>query len=264
MNKILLTTIGLAAITVTSNAQIRPSQNDDGRLRTTIDCFDLDVTKISPSGTNISNGGTITIGGNLSGGTYLPDVSGYSITSFVTNYNSSGTTTASLSGGVLSFTGSVGLVTTSSQLKEANGLDKDCRTLDFSFNQCTVVDEKSDLFNKIRESEDSGNRIYYGVVGDERQSVLFSDAFKYNERTGTYEYDSTDALTTDGNDGKVNIAMYYLDARGNAVEFELEDQVTTVFKDFKVCVECTEVIPEPSSTALLGLGALSLLIRRKR
>ncbi len=263
MNKILLTTLSLAAFTATSTAQITPSQTtDDDGCTTTIDCFKFDIIDAGPVGTDISNGGAITVKGNLTGGTYLPDVSGYNITSFVSNFNSTGTTVATINNGVLSFTGSVALVTTGSQLGNADGLGENCRTLDFSFYQCTVVDESSELFQQIRNAEADGVKVYFGAIGNERESVAFSDAFKYNERTKTYEYDSTDAFITDG---KESITMYYLDSRGNAVEFKsAEEGTTTVFKDFKVTVECVDCVPEPSSTALLGLGALTLLIRRKR
>jgi len=269
MNKIILTTLSLAAAAATSNAQIVPSQTTSGGVTTTIDCFKLDVNQATPLGTNIANGGTMTVEGNLSGGTYMPNITGYSITSFVTHFNSSGNTVASLNNGVLSFTGSVGLVTTADQLKGAKGLDKNCRTLDFSFNQCTVVDEGSALFTEIKTAQDGGSKAFYGVVAtsekggitiDERRSASFSDVFKYNSKTKEYEYATADFKVGE----KERISMYYVDARGVATEFTATDETRTDFKDFTVCVECTEKVPEPSSTALLGLGALSLLIRRKR
>jgi len=257
MNKTLLTSLSIVACTITSNALVTPSQTTTNGVTTTIDCFKFEILDANPLGSDIPNGGAFTVKGNLTGGTYLPDISGYSITSFVTNFNASGNTTASLNSGVLTFTGSVGLVTTADQLSAAEGLGENCRTLDFSFNQCTVVDEGSALFEQIKEVEAKGYKSYFGVIGDGTRSVSFSDAFKYNEKTKTYEYD-TDSFKLNEKD---RVSMYYFNERKQAVEFNTAEQTKTIFKDFTVCVEC---VPEPSSTSLLGLGALSLLIRRKR
>ena len=283
MNKTILTTVSIAVLSTAVNAQITPSQTISGGIKTTIDCFDFAITDSGPLGTPIADDGEFTTKGNLTGGTYLPDVNGYSLTSFVSNYNASGTTTASYSGGALTFTGSVGLITTADQLKLAEGLGEDCRTLDFSFNKCTAIDESSTFLAQAQKLEASGATVYYGVIGDTKSSVTFKEAFVYDEKTKAYVYDETPtrtAISKETTYTKVSLeeaasaeivaeeqklGFYYLDATGVTREFsDAESGTVTILKDFTVCVECTEVVPEPSSTLLMGLGAVSFLIRRKR
>ncbi len=89
-----------------------------------------------------------------------------------------------------------------------------------------------DYSDKIR-----GNNGYiYRVSGEDSQRLRPLDPYNY--------YVSKDGGRT----------MTLL-AKGN------QKNTTTMFSDFQVCI-CK--VPEPSSTALLGLGGLALLLRRRR
>ncbi len=268
MYKILLTSLSLAALSSISTAQITPSQTTEDGIQTTIDCFSFNVEDIdAPNGNPITSGENINLMGTLTGGTFLSN-SPFQIQSTVAHFNNSGTTSASLSNGEVSFTGSVGLITLSEQIDAAaRSINGDCKVLDFSFTQCTTVDERSGLFDEISVLEKGGSTVYYGEVGNTRESVSYTDAFVRDPLTGSFTYDSTRFVEpTDGaTDGKdAVLAFYTVDERGIARELESNTDTVTILKDFTVCVECTQQVPEPSSTLLMGLGAAAFIIRRKR
>ncbi len=182
-------------------------------------------------------------------------------------FSSSGSTTATISAGVVTFTGNVGFI---DDLSSATGLPNekniDCRVLDFSYTKCTVVDEGSTLFASIKAVTDSKATAYYGVVGDTRNSKSFVEVFKQNRETGDYEYDSSAVETAEGREA----TLWFVDEKDKTAKaFDSNAIATgtkTVLKDFTACVECREVnqVPEPSSTLLVGLAGLAGLIRRKR
>ncbi len=255
MTKLLLTTLGLAALTTAVNAQ---QADDPIRADQPINCFqlDLDPSDTGPLGTNIPSGGDFSFSGNLSGNPTMPDISGFSINA---NIFSNGGTTASLNSGVLTFTGNVAILIDSDSVRLPEGKD----LVDFSYNVCTVIDRESTLFQQLQNSIDRDVEIFFG---DARSGELVSvkDAFTQDEKGG-FVYNRTisskDTALSDGSFGSSVDSFFIRDERGLLVEIDNSNEVSTVLKDFTVCVDC---VPEPSSTALLGLGAMSLLIRRKR
>ncbi len=251
MYKLLLTTLSLAACTAVSTAQTYPVK----------EVLTFNVEGIDPEG-NMANGDELTMKGSLSGGTVLPNASGFGISSLVSTFNPSGTT-SSFNNGEITFTGSVGLITTAAQLIEASEVvsslyDLDCEVLDFSFTQCTIINEESDLFTEI--SSIGSDQVFFGFADDPREAVTVKEAFVFDEKTRTFSFDSSALTVADSKEDRV-LSFFILDERGNATDIKSNADTITVFKDFTVCVEC---VPEPSSTLLMGMGAAAFIIRRRR
>jgi hypothetical protein len=133
----------------------------------------------------------------------------------------------------------------------------------FSFTltvNANVVDLDLDEFNLLAARGGSSQRdmgIFYQVNGS--PSTVSSSAIVANENLGTqrstftsYDYDLT------GFGDLQNLIA------GDVVTFYIsEDNAFTIETD-NITVEGTGVIPEPASLALLGLGGLCLLPRRRR
>lgn len=245
-------------------------------------CFDLDVTNQSgPLGSSLADDSIFNVRGSLSNPTN-PNMGPLVGTEL--NFNTEvgvfggGSTTASYNNGMLGFTGSVNLTPDPAFLTMNIPGHPDCKIRDFSFNTCVTIDEGSNLYKAIRELEASKKTVYFGQtaggVKEETKTgstleesgpkeeptaatVKFSDAFKYNEKTKSFEYDSSRMKNAGG--------FFYKDERGNDVAIRnANDDVITIIKDFTVCIDCTTISPEPSSAMLLGLGSLGLILRRRR
>lgn len=125
-----------------------------------------------------------------------------------------------------------------------------------------IVDDS--ITKKISEIESAKQEVYFGnSATKDVQKLNFGD--KESDGKGGFTYRIANAdLGKLSDAGTLN---YYTSSDGGATLSLLgsADSTTTAteFYDFDFCV-CGELVPEPSSVALLGLGGIAMLFRRRR
>lgn len=121
----------------------------------------------------------------------------------------------------------------------------------------------SELNSKIAEFEKAKQQIYFGTSKDSLQQLNFSDKTRDEKGNVIYRISGEQLAKIEKPQG----AILYSSADGGRTLTELtsleKTSVVTEFYDFDFCV-CGELVPEPSSVTLLGLGGLAFVLRRRR
>ena len=118
------------------------------------------------------------------------------------------------------------------------------------------------LNTKIAEQEKVGDEVFFGN-GSDVQKLTF--ASKESDGAGGFNYRIAESELEKLSDSST-LKLYTSSDGGRTLnEFGTLDStnVATEFYDFDFCV-CGELVPEPSSVALLGLGGIAMLFRRRR